>query len=156
MPSAPTTSSNSAWRRTTTTPPTTASPSGCAVALLDGRQRQWQQGACWGWGVGPLVQVFNYMEQTILYNAYNAELRRLGLVSPEHQRTDPLVGQYDRLQHPTYSFLCPSDTRQLPQSSQMTVVNYGGNYGGPFVMGGYTGTIIPDSNPGWATTTPTT
>src|SRR6266436_1251923 len=26
------------------------------------------QGACWGWGVGPLVQVFNYMEQTVLYN----------------------------------------------------------------------------------------
>src|SRR5271156_1942732 len=25
-------------------------------------------GACWGWGVGPLVQVFNYMEQTTLYN----------------------------------------------------------------------------------------
>src|ERR1700716_1469941 len=31
-------------------------------------------GACWGWGVGPLVQVFNYMEQTTLYNAYNASL----------------------------------------------------------------------------------
>src|ERR1700732_4121394 len=29
-------------------------------------------GACWGWGVGPLVQIFNYMEQTVLYNAYNA------------------------------------------------------------------------------------
>src|SRR5437016_6252048 len=23
-------------------------------------------GACWGWGVGPLVQVFNYMEQSVL------------------------------------------------------------------------------------------
>src|SRR2546423_11296408 len=27
-------------------------------------------GACWGWGVGPLVQIFNYMEQSVLYNAY--------------------------------------------------------------------------------------
>src|ERR1700757_598613 len=32
------------------------------------------QGACWGWGVGPLVQIFNFMEQTALYNAYNAGL----------------------------------------------------------------------------------
>ena len=46
------------------------------------------------------------------------------------------------------TFLCPSDGRQLPQSVQMSVVNYGGNYGGPFVLGGYSGTIIPMSNPG--------
>jgi prepilin-type processing-associated H-X9-DG protein len=33
----------------------------------------------------------------------------------------------------------------------MTVVNYGGNYGGPFCMGGFTGTIIPTTNPGGIT-----
>jgi prepilin-type processing-associated H-X9-DG protein len=49
------------------------------------------------------------------------------------------------------SFMCPSDARQLPQSSQMTVVNYGGNYGGPFAMGGFTGTIIPSTTAGWMT-----
>src|SRR5262249_41747518 len=38
----------------------------------------------------------------------------------------------------------PSDSKQIASSSQQTVVNYGGNYGGPFCMGGYTGTIIPD------------
>jgi len=31
----------------------------------------------------------------------------------------------------------------------MTMINYGGNFGGPFVLGGYTGTIIPMTNPGW-------
>ena len=39
-------------------------------------------GACWGWGVGPLVQVFNYMEQTTLYNAYNASCGVWGSYPP--------------------------------------------------------------------------
>jgi prepilin-type processing-associated H-X9-DG protein len=36
----------------------------------------------------------------------------------------------------------------MPVSSQVTVVNYGGNFGGPFCMGGFTGTIVPDRNSG--------
>ena len=36
--------------------------------------------------------------------------------------------------------------RQYPQ---LSVVNYGGNFGGPFCFGGYSGTIIPSMNPGF-------
>ena len=47
------------------------------------------------------------------------------------------------------AFVCPSDARQLPQSTQMSVANYGGNFGGPFCFAGYSGTIIPSMNPGF-------
>ena len=106
------------------------------------------QGACWGWGVGPLVQLFNYMEQATLYNAYNAALGVWGSYPPDNSGPTLWWGNTTVFNSQTSSFLCPSDARQVPQSSQMTVVNYGGNFGGPFCMGGFTGTIIPDANPG--------
>jgi len=106
-------------------------------------------GACWGWGVGPLVQIFNYMEQTTLYNAYNAGLGVWGSYPPATSGPTLWWGNTTVFNTATSSFLCPSDPRQLPPSSQMTVINYGGNYGGPFAMGGFTGTIIATSNPGW-------
>jgi prepilin-type N-terminal cleavage/methylation domain-containing protein/prepilin-type processing-associated H-X9-DG protein len=110
------------------------------------------QGACWGWGVGPLTQIFNFMEQTVLYNAYNADLGVYGSYPPSTSGPTLWWGNTTVFNTTISSFLCPSDGRQLPSSSQMTVVNYGGNYGGPFAMGGFTGTIIPDANPGsWAT-----
>ena len=46
-------------------------------------------------------------------------------------------------------FLCPSDARQLPESTQISLANYGGNFGGPFCLAGYTGTLIPSMNPGF-------
>jgi prepilin-type N-terminal cleavage/methylation domain-containing protein/prepilin-type processing-associated H-X9-DG protein len=111
-------------------------------------------GACWGWGVGPLVQVFNYMEQTTLYNAYNAAMGVWGSYPPSTSGPTLWWANTTVFNTAASSFMCPSDARQLPQSSQMTVVNYGGNYGGPFAMGGYTGTIIPDANSGWGTVDP--
>jgi prepilin-type N-terminal cleavage/methylation domain-containing protein/prepilin-type processing-associated H-X9-DG protein len=111
-------------------------------------------GACWGWGVGPLVQVFNYMEQTVLYNAYNAALGVWGSYPPSASGPILWWGNTTVFNTAASSFLCPSDSRQLPQSSQMTVVNYGGNFGGPFAMGGFTGTIIPDANSQWGTMDP--
>ena len=111
-------------------------------------------GACWGWGVGPLVQIFNYMEQTVLYNAYNSALGVFGSYPPDASGPTLWWGNTTIFNTQVASFLCPSDARQLPESTQITVVNYGGNYGGPFVLGGYTGTIIPSMNPGWDYTDP--
>lgn len=99
-------------------------------------------GACSDWGVGPLVQLFNYMEQTDLYNAYNSALG----VYQDLSGTTLWLGNTTVFYTQVGSFVCPSDARQLPESTQPTVVNYGGNYGGPFVLGGYTGTIIPSTN----------
>jgi prepilin-type N-terminal cleavage/methylation domain-containing protein/prepilin-type processing-associated H-X9-DG protein len=122
-----------------------AFPSGalwpCSTATLNG-------GACWGWGVGPLVQVFNYMEQTVLYNAYNASCGVWGSYPPSTSGPTLWWANTTVFNTASSSFLCPSDSRLLPQSSQVTVVNYGGNYGGPFTFGGYTGTIIPSTTSG--------
>jgi prepilin-type N-terminal cleavage/methylation domain-containing protein/prepilin-type processing-associated H-X9-DG protein len=112
------------------------------------------QGACWGWGVGPLVQIFNYMEQSTLYNAYNAALGVWGSYPPDTTGPTLWWGNTTVFNTATASFLCPSDSRLIPPSSQISVVNYGGNMGGPFVLGGYTGTIIPMTNPGWDYTDP--
>jgi prepilin-type N-terminal cleavage/methylation domain-containing protein/prepilin-type processing-associated H-X9-DG protein len=108
------------------------------------------QGACWGWGVGPLVQIFNYMEQTTLYNAYNSALGVWGSYPPDASGPTLWWGNTTVFNTQVASFLCPSDSRLLSSSSQSTLVNYGGNYGGPFVLGGYSGTIIPMTNPGWS------
>jgi len=107
-----------------------------------------QKGACWGWGVGPLVQIFNYMEQTVLYNAYNADLGVWGSYPPDGSGPTLWWANTTVFNTTVSSFLCPSDSRQLPESTQATVVNYGGNMGGPFVLGGYTGTIIPMTSSG--------
>ena len=101
------------------------------------------QGACWGWGVGPLVQIFNYMEQTTLYNAYNSALGVFGSYPPDASGPTLWWGNTTVFNTSVSSFLCPSDSRQISSSAQQTVVNYGGNFGGPFVLGGYTGTVIP-------------
>jgi prepilin-type N-terminal cleavage/methylation domain-containing protein/prepilin-type processing-associated H-X9-DG protein len=105
-------------------------------------------GGCWGWGVGPLVQIFNYMEQTSLYNAYNAGLGVWGSYPPDASGPTLWWGNTTAFNTTVSSFLCPSDARQLPTSSQKTVVNYGGNYGGPFTLGGFTGTIVPMTSSG--------
>jgi prepilin-type N-terminal cleavage/methylation domain-containing protein len=112
------------------------------------------RGACAGWGVGPLVQIFNYMEQSVLYNAYNSALGVFGSYPPDIRGPTLWWGNTTVFNTQVASFVCPSDARQLPESTQLTVINYGGNYGGPFVLGGYTGTIIPSTNPGWNYTDP--
>src|SRR5262249_44606000 len=78
------------------------------------------QGACWGWGVGPLVQVFNFMEQTTLYNAYNASMGVWGSYPPDTSGPTLWWANTTVFNTAANSFLCPSDARQLPQSSQMT------------------------------------
>jgi prepilin-type N-terminal cleavage/methylation domain-containing protein len=90
------------------------------------------QGACWDWAVGPLVQIFNYTEQTVLYNAYNAGLGVWGSQPPNASGPTLWWANTTVFNTQISSFLCPSDARQLPTSTQASVANYGGNFGGPF------------------------
>src|SRR5262249_13829357 len=103
---------------------------------------------------GPLVQIFNYMEQTTLYNAYNAAMGVWGSYPPNNSGPTLWWANTTVFNTAASSFMCPSDSRQLSQSAQMTVVNYGGNFGGPFAMGGDPGTISPDASRGWGTVDP--
>jgi len=91
------------------------------------------------------------MEQSVLTNAYNASCGVWGSYPPSTSGPTLWWANTTVFNTAASSFLCPSDARQLAPSSQQTVVNYGGNYGGPFAMGGYTGTIIPDASSGWGT-----
>jgi prepilin-type N-terminal cleavage/methylation domain-containing protein/prepilin-type processing-associated H-X9-DG protein len=108
------------------------------------------QGACWDWAVGPLVQIFNYTEQTVLYNAYNASGGVWGSYPPDTSGPTLWWANTTVFNTQISSFVCPSDARQLPVSTQASVANYGGNFGGPFCLAGYTGTIIPSMNPGFS------
>jgi prepilin-type N-terminal cleavage/methylation domain-containing protein/prepilin-type processing-associated H-X9-DG protein len=116
------------------------------------------QGACWDWAVGPLVQIFNYTEQTVLYNAYNAACGVWGSYPPDTSGPTLWWANTTVFNTQMSTFVCPSDSRQLPQVygatghqyTQNSVANYGGNFGGPFCFGGYSGTIIPSTNPGFS------
>jgi prepilin-type N-terminal cleavage/methylation domain-containing protein/prepilin-type processing-associated H-X9-DG protein len=108
------------------------------------------QGACWDWAVGPLVPIFNYTEQTVLFNAYNAALGVWGTEPPNTSGPTLWWANTTVFNTQISSFVCPSDARQLPVSTQASVANYGGNFGGPFCIAGYTGTIIPSMNPGFS------
>ena len=114
-----------------------AFPSACDVSLPAGRTDA-GAGAVVADGPGPPVH-----RAGNLYNAYNVIPRR------------------DRLDRRQRTVSCgwatrPSSTRRSPPSSARrdskeatgTLVNYLGNLGGPFALGGYSGTIIP-TNHSW-------
>jgi prepilin-type N-terminal cleavage/methylation domain-containing protein/prepilin-type processing-associated H-X9-DG protein len=100
---------------------------------------------CWGWGAAPLVGMLQFIEQGTLYNAYNVSLGVIGNTPP----AAPFLwaGNTTVFNTQTAIFLCPSDTRQGSFSAG-AYTNYLGNYGGPFALGGYSGTIIPTRSSG--------
>ena len=91
-----------------------------------------------GWGVAPMVGVLQYIEQGNLYNAYNVSL---GVIGSTTGVPNFWLGNTTVFNTQIATFSCPSDTKEATGS----VINYLGNLGGPFVLGGYSGTIIPTS-----------
>jgi prepilin-type N-terminal cleavage/methylation domain-containing protein/prepilin-type processing-associated H-X9-DG protein len=98
-----------------------------------------QQIACWGWGVGPTILVLQFIEQGVLYNAYNAADGVWGTYPPDASGPTLWWANTTVFNTQVASYLCPSDSRQISGS----LINYGGNVGGPFVLGGFSGTMIP-------------
>jgi prepilin-type N-terminal cleavage/methylation domain-containing protein/prepilin-type processing-associated H-X9-DG protein len=97
---------------------------------------------CWGWGVSPLVSILEYIEQGTMFNAYNSHRGVYGSYPPDTSGPTYWWANTTIFNIQVATFLCPSDSRGFNSA----VTNYVGNIGGPFVLGGYTGTIIP-SNP---------
>jgi prepilin-type processing-associated H-X9-DG protein len=100
---------------------------------------------CWGWGDGPMLTILQFIEQGVVFNAYNVSMGTFGSFPPDASgptnwwaNTTVLVF----VQVGTY--LCPSDTKKVTGP----LSNYVGNQGGPFQLGGYTGTVIPTDAPG--------
>ena len=68
------------------------------------------------------------------------------------------AAEYDRIQHADQLVPLPVGYPAAPQVDDTgisySVVNYGGNFGGPFCFAGYTGTMIPSMNPGFESLRP--
>jgi len=97
---------------------------------------------CWGWGVGPMVGVLQFIEQGTLYNAYNATLGVMGDVA---SAPNLWLGNSTVFNTKIATFLCPSDAGDITTP----LTNYLGNVGGPFALGGYSGTVIPSQYSPW-------
>ena len=98
----------------------------------------------WGWGPSGMMSVLQYVEQGVLFNAYNA-----GAV----QCNSTGCGLYNMnttvFNTQVASLLCPSDAK----ARTVTVSNYVGNVGGPYQTTGYSGTYVPTAM-SWPETTP--
>jgi prepilin-type N-terminal cleavage/methylation domain-containing protein/prepilin-type processing-associated H-X9-DG protein len=92
----------------------------------------------WGWGPSGILSILQFMEQGVLWNAYN-----VGAVQPGSSGDAYYAKNTTVFRTQVSSFLCPSDA---PMRGGVTLCNYVGNIGGPFQMGGYTGTFIPTND----------
>ncbi|RUL87133.1 DUF1559 domain-containing protein [Tautonia sociabilis] len=88
----------------------------------------------WGWGPSMQLSVLQYFEQGNMWNAYN-----VGAVHPNAAGSDLYATNATVFNTQVSSFLCPSDA----PIRQTSLCSYFGNVGGPFALGGYTGTLIP-------------
>jgi prepilin-type N-terminal cleavage/methylation domain-containing protein/prepilin-type processing-associated H-X9-DG protein len=88
----------------------------------------------WGWAPGGHLALLQYVEQGVMWNAYNA-----GAVHPNASGS----GLYDMnatvFNTQIASLLCPSD----PKMVKVSLCSYVGNAAGVFALGGYSGTWVP-------------
>jgi prepilin-type N-terminal cleavage/methylation domain-containing protein/prepilin-type processing-associated H-X9-DG protein len=96
----------------------------------------------WGWSPSGLLSVLQYLEQGAMWNAYN-----VGAVQPNSTGSTLYSMNTTVFNTQVASLLCPSDAPMR----RVTLSNYVGNLGGPFQLGGYTGTFIPTKDWNWTT-----
>ena len=103
-----------------------------ALASCGEAKELWKDyGPCDGYGVSPQVGLLQFLEQGNLFNNYNVP----GGTSTDAGRMNSTV-----FLTKVQSFLCPSDA---PEEDPV-FLNYFGNHGGPYFLGGPTGTIVYD------------
>jgi prepilin-type N-terminal cleavage/methylation domain-containing protein/prepilin-type processing-associated H-X9-DG protein len=95
--------------------------------------------SCWGFGVGPLVSLLQFIEQSNIYNAYNAQLGVYGPYPPAANGPISWWANTTVFNMQVALFLCPSDNKLLRQP----ITNYMANTGGPFLLYGYSGPFAP-------------
>jgi prepilin-type N-terminal cleavage/methylation domain-containing protein/prepilin-type processing-associated H-X9-DG protein len=94
----------------------------------------------WGWSPSGLLGIMQFIEQGTLWNAYN-----VGMVQPNGSGDVLYAKNTTVFNTQIAAFLCPSDA---PMRA-VTLCNYVGNVGGPFALGGFTGTYIPTKDWEW-------
>jgi len=95
---------------------------------------------CANFGVSPLMSILQFIEQGTIFSSYNVGMGVYGL-NPPLTPTGPTTWYANTtiFNMQVAVFLCPSDTKLLKNS----VSNYVGNVGGPFLIAGYSGTMVP-------------
>jgi len=95
---------------------------------------------CSNFGVSPHVSILQFIEQGTMYSSYNVGMGVYGS-NPPNTPSGPFnwVSNRTVFSLQVGVLLCPSDTKLL----KVPVTNYMGNIGGPFLLGGYSGTLIP-------------
>ena len=103
--------------------------------------------SCWGFGVSPFVSLLPFVEQGTMYNAYNVGMGVYGSYPPSTVGPTTWWANTTVFNMQLSVLVCPSDNRLLKQP----VTNYVANLGGPFLLGGYSGTFVPLNPPGTPT-----
>ena len=89
----------------------------------------------WGWGPSGQLGLLQFLEQGVLWNAYNAGAVQCGPNGCGAYQMNTTV-----FNSQVASYLCPSDAKMRTAS----ICNYVGNVGGPFQMNtSWSGTFIP-------------
>jgi prepilin-type N-terminal cleavage/methylation domain-containing protein/prepilin-type processing-associated H-X9-DG protein len=90
----------------------------------------------WGWCPSGHLALLQYIEQGVLFNAYNS-----GAVHPNASGNLFYGMNTTVFNMQIGTFLCPSDAPMVRVSQS----SYVGNAAGPFALGGYSGTFVPTS-----------
>jgi prepilin-type N-terminal cleavage/methylation domain-containing protein/prepilin-type processing-associated H-X9-DG protein len=88
----------------------------------------------WGWSPSGFLSILQFIEQGTMWNAYN-----VGAVQVNGSGDVLYAKNTTVFRTQIMTFLCPSDAPM----QQGSMCSYLGNQGGPFQLGGYTGTFIP-------------
>jgi len=97
-----------------------------------------------GWSASWVVAILPYVEQTVMFSAYNFYTPAVVLSAP--------VGGVSGLENTTVTYtqfstlLCPSENVVIRPALTATT-SYVANYGGPGQIAGYSGVIIPIGDP---------
>jgi prepilin-type N-terminal cleavage/methylation domain-containing protein/prepilin-type processing-associated H-X9-DG protein len=98
----------------------------------------------YGWGPSGHMSLLQYLEGGTLWNAYN-----VGAVQCNASGCALYNANTTVFNTQLAVFLCPSDAKRR----QVSTSNYVGNVGGPYQIGGYSGTFIPTAA-SWPETSP--
>ena len=88
----------------------------------------------WGWAPSGHLALLQYIEQGVMYNAYNA-----GAVHPNGSGSALYLMNTTVFNVQIATLLCPSDAKMI----QVSVSSYAGNSAGLFPVSGYNGTFVP-------------
>jgi prepilin-type N-terminal cleavage/methylation domain-containing protein/prepilin-type processing-associated H-X9-DG protein len=111
--------------------------------------------ACYSWGISAHVSILQFIEQGAAWNAYNVQMGVLGSYPGANGPIRWWANTTVFLLTKINTYTCPSDATELLSAggdsndffSNPPLTNYVVNLGGPILLGGYTGPLVPNISP---------